>query len=234
MKRTITHRGFTLDYEFTPKRVKNINLRVRPDGSVTLSAPRWVTKGQVEEFIVARWDWLMAVRQRNVQHSSPAFGWQPGESFHLLGKAVTVQHRTGSPSSARLQDDILLLTLPDPAKGAAVGERWYDAFCRQQLKLLEEEVWQRFCVKGTVRPTLRLRWMTSRWGSCISQKGTITLNKRLFSLPAHLAEYVLLHECCHLVHPDHQQGFYALLEEFVPHRKQLDKQLKSGSFRFVR
>ena len=76
--------------------------------------------------------------------------------------------------------------------------------------------------------------MTSRWGSCSSKSGVITLNKRLFSLPAGLAEYVLLHEYCHLLHPDHQRGFYTLLEEFVPHRKQLDKQLKSGVFRFVR
>lgn len=234
MKRTITHQGITLEYQFTPKRVKNINLRVRADQSVAVSAPRWVTKGQVEEFLLARWNWLLAARERSLGHNMPPLGWQQDETFHLLGQVVTVSHQVGSPAVACLQGNTLLLTLPDPAKAAAVGERWYDNFCREQLALLEEKVWQRFCVKGTIRPTLRLRWMTSRWGSCVSQKGIITLNKRLFSLPVQLAEYVLLHEYCHLLHPDHQQGFYALLEEFVPHRKQLDKQLKSGKFRFVR
>ena len=233
MQRRLTFQGTTLEYEFTPKRVKNMNLRVRSDGSVAVSAPRWVTKGQVEDFLRARWDWLTAAREGAESRALPAFGWQPGEQFHLLGRPVTVEHRKG-PKAACLQGDTLVLTLPDPQQAEAVGLEWYEAFCRERLPLLEQAAWERFRVKWTAKPTLRLRWMTSRWGSCVSQKGIITLNKRLFSLPVQLAEYVLLHEYCHLLHPDHQQGFYALLEEFVPHRKQLDKQLKSGKFRFVR
>jgi predicted metal-dependent hydrolase len=234
MKRSLTHQGITLEYEFTPKRVKNINLRVRPDGSVALSAPRWVTKAQVEDFILGRWDWLMAAQSRSLQRCTPTFGWQQGESFHLLGQPVTVTRQAGKTPAAVLQQNLLLLSLPDPANAAAVGERWYDAFCREQLVLLEEKAWQRFCVKGTAKPTLRLRWMTSRWGSCMPKQGNITLNKRLFSLPRHLAEYVLLHEYCHLLHADHQAEFYALLGEFAPNRKQLDQELKSGKYRFIR
>lgn len=234
MKRRMTFRGSTLEYEFTPKRVKNINLRVRSDGSVAVSAPRWVTKGQVEQFLACRWDWLAAARSRAAQREQPPFGWQAGESFHLLGSPVRVEHRTGPKPSALLQGEVLLLTLPDPAAAAAAGEEWYEAFCRSSLPALEQQAWSLFCTKGTARPVLRLRWMTSRWGSCMSQKGVITLNKRLFSLPPELARYVLLHEYCHLLHPDHQAAFYALLEEFVPHRKQLDKELKSGRYRFVR
>ena len=139
MKRSITHQGITLEYEFTPKRVKNINLRVRPDGSVALSAPRWVTKGQVEEFLLARWAGVLAAQKRSVQRSTPAFDWQQGQSFHLLGQPVTVAYQEGKTASACLRQDTLLLTLPDPAKAAAVGERWYDSFCREQLALLEEQ-----------------------------------------------------------------------------------------------
>ncbi len=234
MKRSIKHQGIVLEYEFTPKQVKNINLRVRPDGSVTVSAPRWVSKGQVEDFLLARWDWLSAARQKAQNRIRPEFGWQEGETFHLLGQPVMVKHQAGSRNKAALQDGCLLLTLSDPSKAAAVGEGWYDIFCQEQLVLLEQRAWSRFKSRGTVRPTLRLRWMTSRWGSCIGRQGVITLNKRLFSFPPQLAEYVLLHEYCHLLHPDHQSGFYSLLEEFVPHRKQMDKQLKSGSYRFVR
>ncbi|MBR5559565.1 MAG: M48 family metallopeptidase [Oscillospiraceae bacterium] len=234
MKRTINHHGISLEYEFTPKPVKNINLRVRSDGSVAVSAPRWVTKGQVEEFLLARWDWLIKTRAGNLGNNMPQFGWQDGETFHLLGQPITVKHQSGSKNAAQLQENILRLTLDTPNSAQKVGEKWYDTFCVQQTALLEERVWSRFRSMGTERPTLRLRWMTSRWGSCMSKQGVITLNKRLFSLPPHLAEYVLLHEYCHLLHPDHQSGFYSLLEEFVPHRKQLDKQLKSGAYRFVR
>lgn len=234
MKRTLQRGNLTLEYEFTPKRVKNINLRVRGDGSVAVSAPRWVGKAQVEAFLLERWDWLQAAQNRTKQRQQPDFGWRQGEVFHLLGQPVVVEHQTGAKATVLLQNDVLTMTLPDAAKAAAVGERWYDAFCRGELARLEERAWAKFAAKGTAKPSLRLRWMTSRWGSCISKQGKITLNKRLFSLPAELAEYVLLHEYCHLLHADHQAGFYALLEEFAPNRKQLDQELKSGKYRFVR
>ena len=234
MKCTLQRGNVTLEYEFAPKRVKNINLRVRGDGSVTVSAPRWVGKAQVEAFLLERWEWLQAAQNRTKDRAQPEFIWRQGEVFHLLGQPVVVEHQTGGKAEAQLQNGILTLVVPDAAKAAAVGERWYDAFCRGELARLEETAWHKFAAKGTAKPTLRLRWMTSRWGSCISKQGKITLNKRLFSLPTELAEYVLLHEYCHLLHADHQAGFYALLEEFAPNRKQLDQELKSGKYRFVR
>ena len=51
---------------------------------------------------------------------------------------------------------------------------------------------------------------TSNWGSC-STRGNINLNLRLVRLPAHLRDYVILHELCHLRHPDHGKEFHALL-----------------------
>lgn len=52
---------------------------------------------------------------------------------------------------------------------------------------------------------------SSNWGSC-SSKGNINLNLNIMRLPELLCDYVLLHELCHLRHPDHGQKFHALLE----------------------
>ena len=76
MKRTLQRGNLTLEYEFTPKRVKNINLRVRGDGSVAVSAPRWVGKAQVEAFLLERWDWLQAAQNRTKQRQQTDFGWR--------------------------------------------------------------------------------------------------------------------------------------------------------------
>lgn len=54
----------------------------------------------------------------------------------------------------------------------------------------------------------------SNWGSC-STKGNINLNLNIVRLPKVLQDYILLHELCHLPHPDHGHGFHLLLEHVL-------------------
>ena len=51
-------------YEFKRKRVKNINLRVRADGSVAVSAPLGAPLAQVDTFVAGRARWIEAARVR--------------------------------------------------------------------------------------------------------------------------------------------------------------------------
>jgi predicted metal-dependent hydrolase len=72
-------------------------------------------------------------------------------------------------------------------------------------------------------PKLRVQLLTKRWGS-LSQQGTMTLHSGLVQASAACIDYVIYHELCHLVHPNHSVGFFALLAEVCPQwiaRKQL-------------
>ncbi len=54
----------------------------------------------------------------------------------------------------------------------------------------------------------------TNWGSC-STKGNINLNLNLVRLPHLLRDHVMLHELCHLRHPDHGPAFHLLLEHLL-------------------
>lgn len=54
----------------------------------------------------------------------------------------------------------------------------------------------------------------TNWGSC-STKGNINLNLNLVRLPQLLRDHVILHELCHLRHPDHSHAFHLLLEHLL-------------------
>jgi predicted metal-dependent hydrolase len=58
---------------------------------------------------------------------------------------------------------------------------------------------------------VRVKATRNRWGSC-TVRDDINLSISLAALPAHLAEYVVLHELCHTVHKNHSARFHALLD----------------------
>ena len=57
-------------YLLTRKRVKNLNLRVRADGSAAASAPFFVPAGQVDAFVDSRADWLCRAQRKMLERAA--------------------------------------------------------------------------------------------------------------------------------------------------------------------
>lgn len=72
---------------------------------------------------------------------------------------------------------------------------------------------------------IAIRNQKSRWGSCSSQKN-LNFNYRLGLLPAEMADYIIVHELCHLQEMNHSKRFWALVAKAVPDYKKQEKLLK--------
>jgi hypothetical protein len=72
---------------------------------------------------------------------------------------------------------------------------------------------------------ISIRNQKTRWGSC-SRKGNISFNYRIVFLPLRLAEYIVVHELCHLKEFNHSRAFWELVKSFVPEYKEVRRELK--------
>ena len=76
---------------------------------------------------------------------------------------------------------------------------------------------------------ISIRNQRSRWGSC-SRKGNLNFNYRIVLLPQHLADYIIVHELCHIGQFNHSQKFWDLVGETLPNYLKLKEELRRKSF----
>ena len=61
---------------------------------------------------------------------------------------------------------------------------------------------------GHTPTDISIKNQRTRWGSC-ARSGRISLNCKLLFLPRELVRYVMVHEICHLLEPNHSSRFWA-------------------------
>ncbi len=101
-----------------------------------------------------------------------------------------------------------------------------DTLKQKALELVEEKV-KRFNRKfGFKFNKVAIKDQKTCWGSC-SKKKNLNFNWRIVLLPDHLADYIVIHELCHLKEFSHSRRYWNLLASVLPNYKELVHELKS-------
>lgn len=209
-------------YHLEQKPVKNLNLRIRKDGSVYVSANDNVPVDKVDEFVVSKGAYILSALQRFqelAQYRPQAKRYISGETFYILGRGLRLKVFKGAKDTIHSDGVYILLKakdITDVKRKEHIVTQFLDQQCKDQFSDIIAKIYPLFQKYGVAQPTLRIRDMETRWGSCLSKKGIITLNKRLLEAPRSGIEYVVMHEFCHFIHPNHSKQFYRFLAMLMP------------------
>ncbi len=77
---------------------------------------------------------------------------------------------------------------------------------------------------------ISIRNQRTRWGSC-SSRGNLNFNYRIIFLPEAMADYIIVHELCHLKEMNHSPKFWALVAREIPDYKKIRKDLQKRGLR---
>lgn len=210
---------------------KNLAITVHPEMKLEVSAPKGSALEQVLAKVEKRAKWIVRQWRFFEQYRPP----QPGRSFvsgetHVyLGRQYRLKVQEGSPEGVKLIGRFLHARVADQKDGEKIGnllEVWYRTHARRvfahRFQLSLETVRS---LRLTTPPTMGIRKMTKRWGSC-TKTGTILLNLDLMKVPVHCIDYVIVHELCHLKAHNHGKEFYRLLARCMPDWEARKKRLE--------
>ena len=236
-ERTVVYENNEIHYLLEQKQVKNLNLRVHKDCMIYVSANPDIPAEKVDDFVVSKGAYIRSAQRKFreiAQYASQPKQYVSGETFYLLGRGVRLKVEKNVRDTISSDGVYLYLCVKeteDFAKKQKMVTRYLDEQCRSIFGEIILEIYPVFQKYGVPMPELRIRNMETRWGSCLAKKGVVILNKRLLEAPRNCIEYVVMHEFCHFVHPNHSKQFYAFLTMLMPDWKQRKETLdKSVTF----
>ena len=69
-------------------------------------------------------------------------------------------------------------------------------------------------------PIIEIKKLKSRWGACFLKQNKVSFNLVLVHLEKCLIDYVIIHELCHFIQPNHSKAFYQVIEYYMPDYKE--------------
>jgi len=208
-------------------RARRVSLRIdRIKREVIAIAPSARRLGEAVAFAREKADWI-AGQLADLPEGQPL---APGMEISLFGAPVHLIARTGRARFLPASDDeFAAIAAPDDA---AFGDRVLRLVKGEARRWLGERTDHYAAALARPQPKVSITDTRGRWGSCRPASAragaSIRYSWRLALAPEAVADYVVAHECAHLIEANHGPRFWAVVHGLVgdhtPHRDWLKRE----------
>ncbi|MDQ9168860.1 SprT family zinc-dependent metalloprotease [Oxalobacteraceae bacterium R-40] len=229
-KRRIQLKEHLLEYSLRRSKRRSIGFLISDEG-LRISAPKWVTLGEIENAIREKQRWIFnklnEQRERSARQLQPQMQWRDGATFPYLGETITL--RIASNANAGIAYDslsrALTVCLPADAGEQQLKDR-VQAWLQLEAKRVFAERLPVYAEKlGVTYQSFSLTSAMTQWGSCTAD-GRIKLNWRLMHFALPQIDYVIAHELSHLREMNHSPRFWATVQSVFPEFEEAKKALR--------
>ena len=206
-----TFNGKEYDVEITRKSNKNTYIRIK-DGKIVVSTSYFVTNRQIEKMLDKNHVFL----EKSIKKSSEKK--EKIENHIILGEKYDIIIMNNMEEIDYQNKKIYLDSISK-----------YDSLMKKETrKLFEERLKYNYDLfeEKIKFPSLTIRKMSTRWGTCNRRNNKVTINSELFRYSIEEIDYVIIHELSHLVHFNHSKDFWNVVSKYCPNYKEIRKRLK--------
>ncbi len=197
-------------------RARRLRLLVSERGP-RLTIPPAASVTEAQRFLDQHLHWLADQLAEDPHAASSTAPLSPGEPGHapLRGHRLDVDWRQARWLRVMQEADRLVIDTPPVLRPGAIGRALREFYLTQARADVGR--WLPRYLGGLPRPPRewKIRPLASLWGS-LSAAGVMSLDLALVLAPPAAFEYVLVHELCHLIQPNHSAAFWREVERRFP------------------
>lgn len=221
-----------IDFEVIYSGRRTIAIIISPEGDVKVRAPYRTSPQVIMDLVDHKAKWITC-QLHDIQQVKARAGkreFTDGQPFPYLGRDHPLYIRMDArltKASAKLEDGLFTIDTPaaDTALIKSAMEFWYrDA----ALTYIRSRIDHYQAILNVSPKRITIRQQKTRWGSC-SSKGNLSFNWHAVMAPAKIMDYIVVHELCHLIRPDHSREFWNLVGAIIPDYKERRTWLKNNA-----
>lgn len=219
-------------------RCKNIRLRLTSPENIQVTVPIGYHKSniKIDQILKNKANWIMKQSSRlsRLQQNPVNKFLTQGSYLLYLGEQYSIMYAHSTQPMINLNQKTIVICLPphsaDLESAAAMLRSWY---IRMAADLLMQKTVLWASRIGVKPSQVKIKDPKTRWGSCSSRR-IINYNWRIIMAPENVIDYLVVHELCHLLVPNHSEAFWERVANYNPRFKDHRRWLTDNGFLLMR
>lgn len=209
----------------------SVSIKIK-NGEVVVSAPFWVPKPFIDNFVQEKKDWIVKALQKTTQPvvEKEYFNGEDhllfGTPHNLLILPQSKPTRTTVIKNGTNLEIKLFVGFDSQKQKQEIKDALLRFYLEQGIGYLTEKVNYYTNLLGVEYSKIEIKKVSSIWGSC-SAGNALSFNRKLVMAPYEIIDYVIIHEVCHLRERNHSSRFWGLVfkydRQYKEHRHWLHK-----------
>lgn len=220
------------------RRKKTVAIHIQPNITVVVLSPQLMETEKIKKIVQKRAKWIIEKQEKlkKIKSGLSKKDFMSGETFPYLGRNYRLKvTRSDSlkEEKCKLLNGRLHVCINKKLQGRAVKKSVREKLVEWYMERAEEKINERinrYAVQiGKWPKKVLIKNQEKRWGSC-SHSGTVRFNWKAVMTPITAFDYIIVHELCHLLYPNHSERFWHKVESIVPDYRQKRSWLKDNSY----
>lgn len=213
-----------MNYQLTRSNRKTLSIIIR-DGKVLVKAPYFVSDQSIEKFVLSKHDWI---ESKLSEYEAVGIDIETQDYVRLWGHLYRVELSVGKRFSVHEDTVARVLYIVAPTSHSFdLINRKIEAIMKDRLtNILDKSVVDYAGLLKLKTPPFKVRRYKRLHGRC-SSNGELAFNTYLYHESLDFINYVVLHECAHLIEFNHSAAFYKIIEAHMPNYKAIIASSKS-------